>query len=122
MACGCYWEGSFCCRLGPRLDAASIEEALACLGRGGIDIPYLTASGVQLLGDAPGERIVVGGHGPEDQSLESPPGALPLVVFLVPTTLLFHGDVADRMERIQLFKNLAIMGGLLLVVDQNSRG
>jgi putative oxidoreductase len=44
-----------------------------------------------------------------------------LLVFLVPTTLLFHGDVADKMERIQLFKNLAIMGGLLLVADQDSR-
>ena len=41
-------------------------------------------------------------------------GAVLLLVFLMPTTLLFHGDVADRMERIQLFKNLAIMGGLLL--------
>ena len=45
-----------------------------------------------------------------------------LLLFLVPTTLLFHGDVADTMERIQLFKNLAIMGGLLLVADQDSRG
>ena len=44
-----------------------------------------------------------------------------LLLFLVPTTLLFHGDVADKMERIQLFKNLAIMGGLLLVADQDSR-
>ncbi len=44
-----------------------------------------------------------------------------LLVFLIPTTLIFHGDVADRMERIQLFKNLAIIGGLLLVADQDSR-
>jgi putative oxidoreductase len=49
-------------------------------------------------------------------------GVVLLLMFLVPTTLLFHGDVADRMERIQLFKNLAIMGGLLLVVDQDSKG
>ena len=49
-------------------------------------------------------------------------GAVLLLLFLVPTTLLFHGDVADKMERIQLFKNLAIMGGLLLVVDQDSKG
>ena len=48
-------------------------------------------------------------------------GAVLLLVFLVPTTLLFHGDVADSGERIQLFKNLAIMGGLLLVADQDSR-
>ena len=49
-------------------------------------------------------------------------GAVLLLLFLVPTTLLFHGDVAEKMERIQLFKNLAIMGGLLLVADQESRG
>jgi putative oxidoreductase len=49
-------------------------------------------------------------------------GAVQLLLFLVPTTLLVHGDVADRMEPIQLFKTLAIMGGLLLVADQDSRG
>ena len=44
------------------------------------------------------------------------------LVFLVPTTLLFHGDVSDSGQRIQLLKNLAIIGGLLLVADQDSRG
>jgi putative oxidoreductase len=48
-------------------------------------------------------------------------GVALLLVFLIPTTLIFHGDVADKMERIQLFKNLAIIGGLLLVADQDSR-
>lgn len=48
-------------------------------------------------------------------------GAVLLLLFLMPTTLLFHGDVVDKMEQIQLFKNLAIMGGLLLVADQDSR-
>ena len=48
-------------------------------------------------------------------------GAVLLLLFLVPTTLLFHDDVADKTERIQLIKNLAIMGGLLLVADQDSR-
>lgn len=43
------------------------------------------------------------------------------LVFLVPTTLLFHGDVSDSGQRIQLLKNLAIIGGLLLVADQESR-
>ena len=44
-----------------------------------------------------------------------------LVVFLVPIMLLFHGDVSSAEERIQLFKNLAIIGGLLLVADQDNR-
>ena len=38
----------------------------------------------------------------------------------MPTTLLFHGDVSDTTQRIQLLKNLAIIGGLLLVADQDS--
>jgi putative oxidoreductase len=46
-------------------------------------------------------------------------GAILLLVFLVPTTLIFHSDVADTMQRIQLLKNLAIMGGLLLVIDRD---
>ena len=49
-------------------------------------------------------------------------GVVLLLMFLVPTTLLFHGDVSSTEERIQLFKNLAIIGGLLLVADQDSRG
>jgi hypothetical protein len=46
-------------------------------------------------------------------------GAILLLLFLVPTTLLFHGDVSDAQERIQLLKNLSIMGGLLLVIDRH---
>ena len=46
-------------------------------------------------------------------------GVVLLLVFLVPTTLIFHSDVADNLQRIQLFKNLAIMGGLLLVIDRD---
>ncbi|MFM7393277.1 MAG: hypothetical protein ACKO22_02680 [Cyanobium sp.] len=46
-------------------------------------------------------------------------GAVLVLVFLIPTTLLFHGEVGEVAERIQLFKNLAIMGGLLLVADSS---
>jgi len=40
-------------------------------------------------------------------------GALALVVFLVPTTLIFHTNFAERLQVIQFMKNLAILGGLL---------
>jgi len=46
-------------------------------------------------------------------------GAILLLLFLVPTTLIFHNDVADAQQRIQLFKNLSIIGGLLLVTDRS---
>lgn len=47
-------------------------------------------------------------------------GALALVVFLIPTTLIFHNFWAmEGMERqlnmVMFMKNLAIMGGLLMV-------
>ncbi|MEX0589110.1 MAG: DoxX family protein [Cyanobium sp.] len=49
-------------------------------------------------------------------------GAVLLMLFLIPTSLIFHGDLSDGAERIQLLKNLAIIAGLLLVVDQHGDG
>ncbi len=43
-----------------------------------------------------------------------------LFLFLIPTTLIFHGNIADRMQMIQFLKNLAIMGGLLLIATYGS--
>lgn len=43
-------------------------------------------------------------------------GAALLILFLVPTTFLFH-PVNDPAQQTQFLKNLAIMGGLLLVVS-----
>jgi putative oxidoreductase len=47
-------------------------------------------------------------------------GALLLIGFLIPTTLIFHTDFSDRMQEIQFFKNLGLMGGLLMVVAYGS--
>jgi putative oxidoreductase len=44
-------------------------------------------------------------------------GALALLLFLIPTTLVFHRDVADPVQAIQLAKNLAIMGGLIAILS-----
>ena len=43
-------------------------------------------------------------------------GAWLLIAFLVPTTLIFHHDLSQRMEWIQATKNLSLIGGLLMVV------
>jgi putative oxidoreductase len=74
--------------------------------------PLLLVAAMALM--AVGSALVISGW-------KARLGAILLLLFLVPTTLLFHGDLADKLERIQLFKNLAIMGGLLLVADQDSR-
>jgi len=42
-------------------------------------------------------------------------GAVALIVFLIPTTLIFHTALAERMQQIQFMKNSAILGGLLMV-------
>jgi putative oxidoreductase len=42
-------------------------------------------------------------------------GALALVVFLIPTTLIFHTGFSDPVQQVMLMKNLAIMGGLLMI-------
>lgn len=43
-------------------------------------------------------------------------GAFLLLLFLVPTTILFHTDFAEAGQTTQLLKNLGIMGGLLSII------
>jgi putative oxidoreductase len=43
-------------------------------------------------------------------------GALALVLFLVPTTIVFHRDFSVAGQSVQFAKNLAILGGLLAIV------
>ena len=47
---------------------------------------------------------------------KAPVGATLLVLFLIPATLVFHNPIADPTQITQFLKNLAIVGGLLLVV------
>jgi putative oxidoreductase len=44
-------------------------------------------------------------------------GALALLLFLIPTTIVFHRDFSAAGQAVQFAKNLAIMGGLLAIVS-----
>ncbi len=44
-------------------------------------------------------------------------GTLALVIFMIPTTLIFHTNFADPNQVIHFMKNLAITGGLLYVME-----
>ncbi|GAB4369711.1 MAG: DoxX family protein [Deltaproteobacteria bacterium] len=44
-------------------------------------------------------------------------GALALICFLVPTTLVFHRNFADPGQIIQFSKNVAILGGLFAILS-----
>ena len=72
--------------------------------------PVLLVAAMALM--AVGSVLVISGN-------RARLGAILLLLFLVPTTLIFHNDVADAQQRIQLFKNLSIIGGLLLVADRS---
>lgn len=47
-------------------------------------------------------------------------GAGLLLAFLIPATLVFHNPIADPGQMIQFLKNLAIIGGLLMVITYGS--
>jgi putative oxidoreductase len=49
-------------------------------------------------------------------------GAWALFLFLIPTTLIFHHNVGDKMQMIMFLKNLAIMGGLLQLALHGAGG
>jgi putative oxidoreductase len=49
-------------------------------------------------------------------------GALALLLFLVPTTVVFHRDFANPAQVIQFAKNVAIMGGLLALLSAGGGG
>jgi putative oxidoreductase len=72
--------------------------------------PLLLVAAMALM--AVGSALVISGW-------KARLGAILLLLFLIPTTLIFHGDGADPLQRIQLLKNLAIMAGLLLVIDRH---
>ena len=44
-------------------------------------------------------------------------GAVMLVIFLVPATLIFHTDFSTELEQAMFFKNLAMLGGLLMLIQ-----
>jgi len=43
-------------------------------------------------------------------------GAAMLIIFLVPATLIFHHDLSTELEQAMFFKNLAMLGGLLMLI------
>ena len=47
-------------------------------------------------------------------------GATALIVFMIPTTLMFHTNFGDQNQVIHFLKNLAIIGGLLYLAMYGS--
>jgi putative oxidoreductase len=43
-------------------------------------------------------------------------GALLLLIFLIPTTLIFHSNFADQVQMIMFMKNVSMFGGSLILL------
>ena len=43
-------------------------------------------------------------------------GAVLLILFLIPTTLIFHTNFADPLQMVQFMKNLSMLGGCLVLL------
>jgi putative oxidoreductase len=43
-------------------------------------------------------------------------GALLLIIFLIPTTLIFHTHFADPMQKVHFMKNVSMFGGCLILL------
>jgi putative oxidoreductase len=93
------------------------EKALG-LGAKGVPFPefFLACAVVLMIGGAilliTGQRVKL--------------AAIALLVFLIPTTLLYHNFWAvpaaeSQNQLIQFLKNLAIMGGLLVILSPEKR-
>lgn len=78
---------------------------MASVGVPGLLLPPVIA--LEVLG---GIALVVG--------FQTRLAALALAVFSISSALLFHLDLADQMQFIMFFKNLAMAGGLLLLSNQ----
>lgn len=96
------------------VDPVSTGQFIAAKGLPGATLLALAAGLVEVAG---GASLLLG--------FQARWGALALVAFLVPVTLLFHnpigleGMAADR-EMIELLKNVAICGGLLSIAAVGS--
>ena len=47
-------------------------------------------------------------------------GALLLIIFLIPTTLIFHTNFADQGQMIMFMKNVSMLGGCLILLAQGA--
>ncbi|WP_411869235.1 DoxX family protein [Vulcanococcus limneticus] len=88
---------------------SGFSAVAATIAAKGLPVPSLLLGAAVVLLTA-GSALLISGW-------RSRLGAVLLLVFLVPTSLIFHGEVGDPLQRIQLLKNVAIIGGLLLVAN-----
>ena len=93
-------------------DIRNFESIAKMMGEKGIPIPSVFLLGAVvflLLGSI---ALILG--------IKARWGAVLLILFLIPTTVIFHSPVGSEEDFIQFMKNLALIGGLCLVVSNGA--
>ncbi len=94
------WAG-----IGKVMDAAGTREHMAGAGLPAVSVLYVLTVLVEVGGAA---LIILG--------WQARIAAGVVFLFMIPVTLTFHWDWGNRMQEVQFFKNMATMGGLLMIV------
>lgn len=92
--------------LGKIMDPAGTQQYMAMHGMPLTGFFLIGAIAVESLG---GISVLIG--------FKARWGATVLALFLIPTTLIFHTKFSDPVQLIMFMKNLAIIGGLLMVAS-----
>ena len=87
----------------------TFEATAASMGEQGIFIPQVLLVGAIICLMLGSLALILG--------LKARWGAILLIVFMIPTTLIYHPPNGNENDLIQFMKNLSIVGALLLVVS-----
>jgi putative oxidoreductase len=88
------------------LNPAGTQEYMAANGMFWTGLFLVAAIAIELAG---GLSLLLG--------YKTRLGAIALIIFLIPATLIFHTNFADPIQQIMFLKNLGLLGGLLLVMQ-----
>jgi putative oxidoreductase len=83
------------------------SQIQAAIAQHGLPMAKFCAAGAIFIEIVGGLALVLG--------LRTKAAALIMALYLVPATLIFHGQISDPAMLTQLLKNAAIIGGLLML-------
>ena len=95
------WSG-----IGKIMNPVGTQEYMSAYGVKFTSILLIAAIAVEILG---GLSLLLG--------IKPRYGAIALALFLIPATFIFHTDFSDQIQQIMFMKNLAMLGGLLMLIQ-----
>lgn len=95
--------------IGKVMDFGGLQGAIASKGLPLASLVAVFTIAFQLLG---GASLILG--------YKARLGAGLLLAFLIPATVVFHNPIGDPTQMTQFMKNLAIIGGILMVLTYGS--